>query len=268
MLDLEARELLHGKLIGDRCSARPEGEFSRSPTPIGPAAVEEGCPPQVSHEEGDAATGHLGRHVYVEAHLDHRPSSPMPPSAGLDAGPSDALSPEKNETIPLDMPPFCSSPLVDASSFAALECQKIQASSQVPERLQAPAQGAMGKPGDPQVSAAPPPRPSSSSSTVSRAAPDGPASSSLLVPGRDGGNEVNNGSLQVSCRELLVYSQRRDRQRIDPPATHADEAANPVTPQGPSFISRMSKTIRGAVSQPPLMPKRRVKTLPSGATPS
>jgi hypothetical protein len=78
---------------------------------------------------------------------------------------------------------------------------------------------------------------------------------------------VDNSSQQEPCHELIVYFRWRDRSRVDPPATHVDAATTPVTPQGPPFISRMSKTVRGVVSWPPLMPKRRVKSLPPGATP-
>jgi hypothetical protein len=120
VLSQEAMELMHGKPIGDCCSAWPEGEISRSS--VGPVATEE-CPPQVSSQEGEAATSCLGRHASVEAQLVHRPSSsPGPPSTGPDDGPNVApsvgLSPEKNETVLLDSSQLCSSPLVVSSSSA------------------------------------------------------------------------------------------------------------------------------------------------------
>jgi hypothetical protein len=185
MLNQEAMELMHGKPIGDCCSAWSEGEISRSS--VGPAAAEE-CPAQVSSQEGEAATSCLGRHASAEAQLVHRPSSsPGPPSTGPDDGPDAApsvgLSPEKNETILLDSSQLCSSPLVVYSSSAAPTSQSSQAPSQASELLQALVQGTMGKPGGPQVSAAPPLCPPNSSSTASLAAPYGPISSSLLVPG-------------------------------------------------------------------------------------
>jgi hypothetical protein len=121
VVNQEAVEIMHGKPICDHCNTWPEGEIFRSS--VRPTAVEE-CPPHVSCEEGEAATGCLGRHVFKEAQLVHKPSSsPGPPSAGPDDAPSVGLSPEKNETVLLDSSQLCSSPLVVSSSSAAPMCQ-------------------------------------------------------------------------------------------------------------------------------------------------
>jgi hypothetical protein len=58
LLRQEARELMHGRLVGDRCGASLEGEISISS--VEHAAAEKDCSPQVSREVGEATTGRLG----------------------------------------------------------------------------------------------------------------------------------------------------------------------------------------------------------------
>jgi hypothetical protein len=64
---------------------------------------------------------------------------------------------------------------------------------------------------------------------------------------------------------LRVYSHRQVGARA---ASHsAPTVASPVTPQGVSFISSMSKKVSKGATHPPLVPKHRLKTMPMGITP-
>jgi hypothetical protein len=64
----------------------------------------------------------------------------------------------------------------------------------------------------------------------------------------------------------LVYTHRQAGIRAATPRPSTAEVA-PVTPQGASFIRRMSKTVGGGAPRPPQVQKHHVKTMPLGITP-
>jgi hypothetical protein len=243
-------------MAGDRCDV-PSGE-DLSISSAGPTAVGMPCLPQPSCcEVGEASTGQLAA------------GDPSMASRPAHSG-NGAADGEK----PSNLPPPVTSPSLgpvlmgseDSASGSGCLLNRTQAQGQDDSRGEQSTTAPSHPRSAVDVISAAPPSPSHEGGSLQ----DVPARGCGLV-GSQASTTSPPPSVQApSARHLrsppLVYTRRRAGIRAATPRPSTAEAA-PVTPQGASFIRRMSKRVGGGAPCPPQVQKHRAKTMPPGITP-
>jgi hypothetical protein len=244
-----------GDMAGDRCDVPSGEDLSISST--GPTAVDMPCPLQPSRREvGEASIGQLAA------------GNPSKVSRSTHSGNGSADGEKPN-----NFPPPVTSPSLglvvmgseDSASGSGCLLNRMQAQGRNDSR----GEKSVAAPSHPRsaadvISAAPP-----SSSHEGGSLQDVPARGCGLVGSQASATSPPPSVQALSARRLrsppLVYSRWRAGIRAATPHPSTAEAA-PVTPQGASFIRRMSKRVGGGVPRPPQVQKRHIKTMPPGIT--